>query len=191
MVTSTAHSYKTELKDRTLWFDGDSTVPEDEVSRLIAVGTPVDGLFVEQLSDNIKQFNTFVPKDQQIGVKTSVRDLDFSWNIPEGYLTLDVERYIADKLKDELYRLRAFKTNDYTTPRIVRIQEELELYKKLGLFNVLQVLIYIINTLHANNVVWGVGRGSSVSSYVLYLIGVHDVDSIEYELDINDFLHLE
>ena len=39
-----------------------------------------------------------------------------------------------------------------------------------------------------NNIVWGVGRGSSVSSYVLFLMGVHKVDSMKYNLDIKDFL---
>jgi DNA polymerase III alpha subunit len=39
-----------------------------------------------------------------------------------------------------------------------------------------------------NNIVWGVGRGSSVSSYVLYLLGVHRVNSLYYDLDIHEFL---
>ena len=47
---------------------------------------------------------------------------------------------------------------------------------------------YIIDTLRENNIVWGVGRGSSVSSYMLYLIGVHKVDSIKYNLNINEFI---
>ena len=49
-------------------------------------------------------------------------------------------------------------------------------------------LIYLIDLMRTNNIVWGVGRGSSVSSYILYLIGVHKVNSILYKLDINDFL---
>ncbi len=39
-----------------------------------------------------------------------------------------------------------------------------------------------------NEVIWGVGRGSSVASYVLYLIGIHKVDSMYYDLPINEFL---
>jgi DNA polymerase III alpha subunit len=39
-----------------------------------------------------------------------------------------------------------------------------------------------------NNIVLGVGRGSSVASYVLYLLGVHRVDSLKYDLDIKEFL---
>ena len=55
-----------------------------------------------------------------------------------------------------------------------------------NLFPVLKVLIYIIDTMRKNNLVWGIGRGSSVASYVLYLIGVHKVDS-KYNLDIKEF----
>ena len=54
--------------------------------------------------------------------------------------------------------------------------------------NVLKFLVYLIDIMRSNNIVWGVGRGSSVSSYVLYLLGVHKVDSIKYGLDITDFL---
>ena len=67
----------------------------------------------------------------------------------------------------------------------------MELYQKLGLIDILRTLIFVINTLIENNIVWGVGRGSSVSSYVLYLIGVHDVDSFQYGLNIEEFLRTE
>ena len=50
-----------------------------------------------------------------------------------------------------------------------------------------QFLIYFVDTLRANNVVWGVGRGSSVASYVLFIIGVHKIDSVKYKLPINEF----
>jgi len=39
-----------------------------------------------------------------------------------------------------------------------------------------------------NGIVWGVGRGASVASYVLYLIGVHRINSIQYGLDWREFL---
>jgi len=53
---------------------------------------------------------------------------------------------------------------------------------------VLQFLIYLVDTARNNNVVLGVGRGSSVASFALYLIGVHKIDSIKYDLDVEDFL---
>ena len=39
-----------------------------------------------------------------------------------------------------------------------------------------------------NKIVWGVGRGSSVASYVLYLLGIHKIDSIQYRLDWKEFI---
>ncbi len=68
-----------------------------------------------------------------------------------------------------------------------RVSQELELYIKHGIYDVLHVMKYIVDTLRNNNVVWGVGRGSSVASYVLYLIGVHKIDSIKYNLPIEEF----
>jgi DNA polymerase III alpha subunit len=68
-----------------------------------------------------------------------------------------------------------------------RVTQELELYIKHKMYDILHVMKYIVDTLRANNVVWGVGRGSSVASYVLYLIGVHKVDSFKYNLPIDEF----
>lgn len=68
-----------------------------------------------------------------------------------------------------------------------RVNLELELFIKNGMYDVLHVMKYIVDTLRSNNIVWGVGRGSSVSSYVLYLIGIHKIDSIKYDLPIEEF----
>jgi DNA polymerase III alpha subunit len=68
-----------------------------------------------------------------------------------------------------------------------RVSLELDLFTKNKMYDVLHVMKYIVDTLRANNVVWGVGRGSSVASYVLHLIGVHKVDSIKYKLPIEEF----
>lgn len=69
-----------------------------------------------------------------------------------------------------------------------RIDKELHLFIQHGMFDLLFYLKYLVDTMREHNIVWGVGRGSSVSSYVLYLIGVHKINSILYELDINEFL---
>lgn len=68
-----------------------------------------------------------------------------------------------------------------------RVSLELELFVKNNMYEVLHVMKYIVDTLRANNVVWGVGRGSSVASYVLHLLGVHKIDSIKYKLPIEEF----
>jgi len=184
MELSKAHSVK--LNDRVLWFDGDSTVPESEITHLLIAGLPTQHIFVEELTDTIKQYNRFVSSEQHIGVKTSLADFNFSWNIPDEYKVLDVDDYILGKLSEEC---KGYDThNTFARVRAVRTAKELSMYRTYGLYDLLRVLIYIINTLYASNIIWSVGRGSSVSSYVLYLIGVHDVDSVEYDLKVSDFL---
>ena len=177
-------SLNTELSDRTLWYDGDSTVNPDKIIELLSTGMPVNGMCVDKITSEIEQYNKLVKGDEKITVKGDIRDLDFEWNIPQEYKELDV--------RSRVYQILA--ANDRKTPEKstyehhARVDDELKLYERLGLMDVLRVLIYVINTLQAHNIVWGVGRGSSVASYVLYLIGVHKVDSLKYNLDIIDFL---
>jgi len=70
----------------------------------------------------------------------------------------------------------------------MRVQMEYDLFEKKQFIRVLQFLIYFIDTLRANNMVWGVGRGSSVASFCLFLIGVHKINPMLYNLDITEFL---
>jgi DNA polymerase III alpha subunit len=74
-----------------------------------------------------------------------------------------------------------------TSEQTQRVNQELELFIKNGMYDLLHVMKYVVDTLRANNVVWGVGRGSSVASYVLHLIGVHKIDSIKYNIPIEEF----
>ena len=69
-----------------------------------------------------------------------------------------------------------------------RVEQEYLLFEKKNFIKVLQFLIYFIDTLRANNIVWGVGRGSSVASFCLFLIGVHKINPLQYNLNIAEFL---
>lgn len=100
---------------------------------------------------------------------------DVVWMIPEHYRDLDIEGYIQNLCPDDAQRQH-------------RVQQELELYKSRNLLDMLRLMVYIVDSMRKFNTVWGVGRGSSVSSYCLYLIGVHRIDSVKYQLDISEFL---
>ena len=65
------------------------------------------------------------------------------------------------------------------------------MFEERKMMNVLRFLIYLVDTMRKNKIVWGVGRGSSVASYVLFLIGIHKVNSLKYNLDIKEFLKWE
>ena len=69
-----------------------------------------------------------------------------------------------------------------------RVNQELELFIQHNMLDVLYYCKYLVDTMRENKILWGVGRGSSVASYVLYLIGIHKIDSLKYDLDITEFL---
>lgn len=177
------HLYNTVLQDRVLWYDGDSSYQSKELLRIIKKGYSVN--WVDALTPEILKYNNLADINQQIGIKTQCNPLNLDWDLPEYYKKLDVVSYIInqhDVLTHEL-------SDDERTERDIRLATELVKYREMDLIDVLRTIIYIINTLVSVGTVWGVGRGSSVSSYVLYIIGVHDVDSHTYQLDIDDFLH--
>jgi DNA polymerase-3 subunit alpha len=75
-----------------------------------------------------------------------------------------------------------------TQEEINRINMEMDLFEERDLIPILRLMFYIVDVFRTNKVVFGVGRGSSVSSFVLFKIGIHKIDSIKYGLDIKDFL---
>jgi DNA polymerase III alpha subunit len=102
------------------------------------------------------------------------RVLQTNWRMPQEYRELDIAEYILSLCKEE--------------HELQRVGQELLLYQERNLFDLLRYLKYLVDTLRKNNVVWGVGRGSSVASYALFLLGVHKIDSLYYNLDIDEFL---
>ncbi len=97
-----------------------------------------------------------------------------TWWMPEEYHTLDIAKWVLDQCKNE--------------EELQRAGDELLKYDDRKMFTLLQYLKYLVDTMREHKVVWGVGRGSSVASFVLYLIGIHKVNSLYYDLDINEFL---
>jgi DNA polymerase III alpha subunit len=71
---------------------------------------------------------------------------------------------------------------------IERVNHEMDLFEARDLVPLLQLMMYLVDHFRRNKIVWGVGRGSSVASYCLFLIGVHKIDSIKYGLSVNEFL---
>ena len=97
-----------------------------------------------------------------------------NWHMPEKYKQLDIAEYLLKLCT--------------TDAELQRVGTELLLYQERGMFDLLRFLVYIVDVMREQDIVWGVGRGSSVASYVLYLIGVHKIDSLYYDLDIAEFL---
>lgn len=136
-------------------------------------------LFVEP-SDDTKSLEAvmdakfWLPLDEY---DCSVNDYDASmqsdWNMPDAYKTMDIEGFLVNECPKQHYQ---------------RLIEELQEFRARNMLDLLRWLKYFVDTCRANNVIWGVGRGSSVASYALFLLGVHKIDSIKYNLDWHEFL---
>jgi DNA polymerase III alpha subunit len=139
------------------------------------VENPVDfNRSIKELHYNTPALQPYIPFD----IKESIEQFDHrnqtNWHMPEQYKKLDISKVLLDLCR--------------TPEELQRVGQELLLYSDRDLFPLLQYLKYLVDTLRANKIVWGVGRGSSVASYVLYLLGVHKINSIKYELEIDEFL---
>jgi len=97
-----------------------------------------------------------------------------TWFMPKEYYELDIAKWVLDQCNGE--------------EELQRAGDELIKFHERSMFVLLQYLKYLVDTMRSNNVVWGVGRGSSVASFVLFLIGIHRINSLYYGLSIDEFL---
>jgi DNA polymerase III alpha subunit len=118
--------------------------------------------------------NTIVYTDPQLTIDEFDYNLQNNWLMPEEYKNFDIAKYVLDLCQND--------------EELQRVGEELILFQEREMFDLLRYLKYFVDTMRANNIVWGVGRGSSVASFVLFLIGVHRINSLYYDLSIEEFL---
>jgi len=147
------------------------TDPDFNISKLFFDQT-------DQYTSSLKELGIDLPIINTAPSRESLKEFDEkninNWHMPEKYYQINVLEWLLDKCQNDKERSR--------------VQMEYDLFEQKRFIRVLQFLIYFINTLRANNMVWGVGRGSSVASFCLFLIGVHKINPMFYNLDITEFL---
>ena len=109
-----------------------------------------------------------------ITVEQFDNQMQSNWLMPEQYKTMDIAQYVLNQCQGEAELQRAGK--------------ELLLFQERDMFVLLRYLKYLVDTMRENNILWGVGRGSSVASFVLFLLGIHRINSLYYDLSIDEFL---
>ena len=132
----------------------------------------VDKFNIAMQEQGMSLLQKYIPLD--VDQKTFDGVCQSEWFMPQEYKALDVQSFVLNKCT--------------TDKEIARVSDELIEFKKRDMNNLLRYMIYLVDFMRENDIVWGVGRGSSVASYVLYLIGVHRIDSIQYGLDWREFL---
>jgi DNA polymerase III alpha subunit len=165
---------------------GQMVFSEDDCVNLLMRGQsiPVNGMLVdatvdlETAAEILESVPTFVKYNELFMQAMTVEDFDYRnqgrWLMPDEYKNLDIAEYVLSLCESEA--------------ALQRVGEELLLYQARDLFDLLRYLKFLIDVMTKHNLIWGVGRGSSVASYVLYLLKVHRIDSLHYNLDIAEFL---
>lgn len=166
---------------------GQVTITEQEAFNALYQGVidNLENVYVED-DDAINKYNQSrqinadripelkIPNLLSISIEEFDKINQSNWFMPPKYKDLNIIEFLLDKCQNE--------------EQYQRVVKELELFYQHNMIDLLKYIKYLIDTMREHNIVWGVGRGSSVASYVLFLLGAHKVDSIKYNLDINEFL---
>ena len=96
------------------------------------------------------------------------------WFMPAEYLEMDIAQFVLSQCTNEA--------------ELQRAGDELLKFQEKDMFDLLRYLKFLVDTMRKHNIIWGVGRGSSVASFVLFLLGIHRINSLYYDLSIDEFL---
>ncbi len=102
----------------------------------------------------------------------------YAWITPEPYASLNIQELCEGSLED--LDLNTIIYQD-------RLDEELQRVRQREMEDFLRCLIWITDTLREKHTLWGLGRGSSCASLVLYLLGVNKVDPVKYDIPMEEF----
>jgi len=165
--------------------NGEMVFSEDDVFGLVMQGQDIaklhglivePGVDIQAAASILEDVPTFIKYNESANstVEEFDRRCQRNWHMPEKYKELDIAAYVLNLCQ--------------TDAELQRCGQELMLFQERDLFNLLRYLVYLVDTMRDNKLIWGVGRGSSVASYVLYKLGVHKIDSLHYDLDPTEFL---
>jgi len=164
---------------------GQAILTSDKLMELVLQGKNIHHLNVSrdddldlflQHQDNVLSHTVefLESQDESQTIEEFHKQCSDDWMIPEDYRNLDIKSWLLEKCT--------------SSEQVARVELEYAMYEERGLTMLLRAFVYLVDFMRANRVIWGVGRGSAVSSYLLFLIGVHKVDSLKYDLPVTDFL---
>jgi hypothetical protein len=154
---------------------------QDLINQIMQGNRALDGFGVDHSVDLARAIDILehmpaliAHDDQVITVEEFDRHCQTNWHMPKSYQDLDIAELVLSLCNND--------------SELQRCGQELLMYQERDLFDLLRYLKYLVDVMYDNQVIWGVGRGSSVASYVLYKLGVHRIDSLHYDLDPAEFL---
>jgi DNA polymerase III alpha subunit len=172
----------------TLNKNNEIVLDEEQLVKMFLQGIIPTAIITEDMQ-TIEQYNHFcnlfmintITADRPVESKDKYSyKLTENWYMPDEYKNLSLEWFLINRLEELGY-------NTTNSIQWQRVKDEYAEFEKRKLEPLLKYMIYLVDLMREKSIVWGVGRGSSVASYILYLIGVHKIDSIKYELDFKEF----
>ncbi len=140
----------------------------------INVDSTVDLETAAVILENVPVFVRYNELIEQMPTEEFDHRNQSQWFMPDRYKQMDIAEYVLSLCNSDA--------------ELQRCGQELMLFQERDLFNLLRYLVYLVDTMRENKLIWGVGRGSSVASFVLYKLGVHRINSLHYDLDPEEFL---
>jgi Bacterial DNA polymerase III alpha NTPase domain len=169
-----------DLGNRWIADDGTVILSADGALEALYAGSNLDGCLiaphedVELYQQSIRLLDMDLRKLCTDPQQLTQQDWYDRWQTPDAYAHTDVLSHCLAKCGTEAQR--------------DLVHMEMQLFAEREMLPVLRHLIYMVDNLRKRGIVWGVGRGSSVSSYVLFLIGINRIDPMKFDLDVSEFL---
>lgn len=169
------------LKNRKIFDDGTVICNDGALLEILYSGQDFSGVFCDNPENqsewdhsnkiNDTDYSTPVFAD---GPQYTKIDWYQYWRTPESYVNIDLLEWCLNCCKTE-------EESD-------RVRLEISEFEKRNMIPIMKHLIYCVDTWRSNDIFWGVGRGSSVCSYVLYLIGINRINPLQFKLNLSEWL---
>lgn len=170
-----------DLGNRQILEDGTVLLSDDAAMEALYAGARLEGQLLHQ-SEAVELYNHSIRTldltlDRLcVNGRDSLPNTDWyaAWLTPQNWAEVDVLEYCLQLCSNDDQR--------------IRVCEEIKMFQERDMIPVLQHLMWLVYNFRQRGIVWGVGRGSSVSSYVLFLIGINRIDPLKFDLDVSEFL---
>lgn len=166
-------AYYDSKLDRVLLRDGTSIVSPRRYAQMLIEGQDVSGIHVLDSFD------------------ADVYNFKYSTDISREIELVEVHPVQSHDASEEMFN--ALVESILSSPRFKdseeyqkRIEDELEFFVRTSNVVFLIECHRLISQMKENGDVWGVGRGSSCASLLLFILGVTDIDPVKYDIPFSE-----
>jgi len=170
-----------DLGNRIIHGDGTVVCKQDAMIEMLYSGKDLDGVFCSDPRDQIEWDRA--SKTCDTGTIGPVHangpmhaDIDWfkHWLTPEPWASIDLGSWCMERCNSDAERSR--------------VEMEISAFERRNMLPAMRHLVYCVDTWRKHGIFWGVGRGSSVSSFVLYLIGINRINPMDFGLEMAEWL---